>query len=59
MDTNKSSLERAFELARSGKLRSVAEIRVALKQEGYNQSQIEGRTLVRQLKGMIENKPAN
>lgn len=53
MDPNKSALERAFELARSGRYPTVELIRRAISAEGYLQSQIEGRELTRQLKALI------
>jgi len=53
MDPNKSALERAFELARSGRYPTVELIRRAISAEGYFQSQIEGRELTRQLKALI------
>ena len=43
-------LERAFELARSGDYASVAEIKAQLSKEGLSHGQIEGPTLVRQLR---------
>jgi hypothetical protein len=49
----KSSLERAFELAKSGRITTVQEIKLALKREGYNESQLEGPQLTRQLRGLI------
>jgi hypothetical protein len=54
MNGSKSILERAFEVARSGKVTNVAELRIVLHREGYTVSQIEGRTLVGQLRGLIE-----
>ncbi|RYH14152.1 MAG: hypothetical protein EON57_00925 [Alphaproteobacteria bacterium] len=53
MDPNKSALERAFELARTGRYPTVELIRRAISAEGYFQSQIEGRELTRQLKALI------
>ncbi|HEV7277170.1 MAG TPA: hypothetical protein VGN80_12860 [Devosiaceae bacterium] len=54
MDQNKTSLERAFDLARSGDCRSVTEIRTRLKSEGYNESDITGGALLKQLRALIE-----
>lgn len=54
MDQNLSALERAFQLARSGSVISIGEIRAVLTREGYNGSQIEGPQLKRQLRGLIE-----
>ena len=53
MDKNKTALERAFELARSGRYPSVELIRRAISAEGYFQNQIEGRELSRQLRALI------
>ncbi len=53
MDQNKTALERAFELARSGRYPTVELIRRAISAEGYFQSQIEGRELSRQLRVLI------
>jgi len=48
-----TALERAFQLAESGKCSTVAEIRMALSHEGYSLSQIAGPTLLRQLRELI------
>ena len=48
-----TALERAFHLARSGKMSGTAEIIKSLKREGYSSEQIQGRTLVRQLGSLI------
>lgn len=53
MDKNKTALERAFELARSGRYPTVEHIRRAVSAEGYFQNQLEGRELSRQLRGII------
>jgi hypothetical protein len=47
-------LERAFQLARSGVCSSVGDIRERLKAEGYSLAQLTGRTLSRQLFGLIQ-----
>ena len=49
-----TSIERAFELARSGVVRDVQELRQRLNSEGYNRYEIEGRTLYAQLRTLIE-----
>jgi hypothetical protein len=54
MDPHKTALERAFELAESGTLASVAEIRRALKAEGYFDVQLNGPSLLSQLRSLIE-----
>ena len=47
-------LERAFSLAASGKVNSVPEIRMALKQEGYSdEGHLHGRTISKQLTKLI------
>mgnify|MGYP006983099412 CR=1 FL=1 len=53
MDQNKTALERAFELARSGRYPTVELIRRAVSAEGYFQNQLEGRELSRQLRSII------
>ena len=45
-------LERAFTLARSGEYAGVAEIRAQLKTEGYALHQLEGPSLMRQLRDL-------
>ena len=55
MDVRKTPLQRAFELARSGKCASVHEIIARLKAEKYEVSQIEGPALKKQLLQLIEN----
>ncbi len=47
-----TALERAFELARSGGYGSPHEIRAQLQAEGLDFHQIQGPTLLRQLKGL-------
>lgn len=53
MQQNLTALERAFELANSGSCQNVADIKKALKSEGYSDQQITGRTLGKQLTEMI------
>lgn len=45
-----TTLERAFELARTGDYVGIAEIRAQLKVEGYSLGQLEGPSLMRQLR---------
>jgi arginine repressor len=52
-DGTQTALERAFELARSGKFQTTGEIRQALKDEGFSTDQITGPTLNRQLRKAI------
>jgi hypothetical protein len=54
MDPRMTVLERAFQLARSGEVSGLPEIRKILKREGYNRDQIEGRALTRQLTDLIK-----
>jgi len=49
-DPRATPLERAFELARSGKYRSVGEVRAQLKLEGLSDEQIYGNSIVKQLR---------
>lgn len=53
MHKGMTSLERAFEIARSGKCSTVDKIRKQLKSEGYDYDQICGRSLFRQLRKLI------
>ena len=48
-----TAIERAFQLAQSGRAASVTEIIVSLKREGYSIDQIQGPSLRRQLAGLI------
>ena len=45
-----TTLERAFELARSGKFASTTDVRNRLKDEGFDLRQLEGRSLINQLR---------
>lgn len=58
MQQNKTAIERAFELARSGRVRTVSEIRATLKAEGYDQRHLEGRALVKQLQDILRARQA-
>lgn len=49
-----TALERAFQLARSGRVAGLSEIVTSLNREGYSASQIEGRLLKRQLADLIK-----
>jgi hypothetical protein len=59
MDTSKSELKRAFELAVSGKYLTVAEIRHRLDAEGYTGSQVTGTSLTEQLKQRMREQAPN
>lgn len=54
MDQNQTALERAFELAKSGRYRNVADIRTKVRMEGYTEHQLMGKALSKQLAGIIE-----
>ena len=54
MGTERTTLERAFELARSGKCYSIMEIEKRLKSEGHNASQLQGKGLRKQLLQLIK-----
>jgi hypothetical protein len=53
MDQNKTAIERAFDLARSGRYTQVADIKRAVSDEGYPQAQLDGPSLRRQLAELI------
>jgi hypothetical protein len=53
MDPNKTSIERAFQLAKTGRFANVAEIKTALGSEGYSTLPIVGRVLNAQLRKLI------
>ena len=54
MDQKMTALERAFQLARSGRVAGLTEIVTSLNREGYSASQIDGPVLKRQLSGLIK-----
>jgi hypothetical protein len=54
MDTYRTALERAFELAKSGQCTTVEEIKKKLKAEGFQDNQVVGRTLTKQLRELID-----
>jgi hypothetical protein len=53
MTSRMTTLERAFQMARSGQFASVAEIKKQLGQEGFSVAQVTGRVLSQQLKSLI------
>ena len=53
-DGTKTVLERAFELARSGRFANASDVKRALAAEGYSVAQFTGRTLSQQLRAAIE-----
>jgi hypothetical protein len=54
MDHSVTALERAFQLAKSGKCTSLADLKKRLHAEGYSIAQITGRTLAKQLVVIIK-----
>ena len=54
MSCRATAMERAFELARSGKPRRTQDVIAALKREGYTTEQIQGPALMRQLVTLIK-----
>ena len=54
MEPNKTAIERAFELARTGLFLEVVEIKERLRGEGYFTDTITGPLLYEQLKSLIE-----
>lgn len=52
MNQRLTSLERAFELARSGTCPDLAQVRLRLTAEGYGAQQIEGPSLKRQIRDL-------
>lgn len=53
MKPHLTALERAFELARSGKYTSITDLKRDLASEGYAANQIEGFSLSRQLRELM------
>ena len=54
MDQNKTALERAFDLARSGEYSTVNRIKDRLKAEGYTMAQVDGKALTKQLRALMK-----
>jgi hypothetical protein len=54
MDHNVTALERAFQIANSGKCSSTWDLRQQLKCEGYDLHKVVGRSLLRQLDLLIK-----
>jgi hypothetical protein len=50
MNERPTDIERAFELARSGKYASVTEVRDALQAEGFDPKRLQGPSLQKQLR---------
>ena len=53
MDPDASVLERAFELAKSGRYQTLQDVERQLGKEGYRSGQLEGPALRAQLRGLI------
>ena len=53
MDGTKTAVERAFELASSGRFSSLPDIRRALASEGYSTTQVVGSQMTRQLRQLM------
>jgi hypothetical protein len=51
-------LERAFQLAKDGSCKSMEDLRLALKMEGYSNEHLVGRSITAQLKALMERSPA-
>jgi hypothetical protein len=49
-----TAIERAFELARAGEVADMDDLRSVLRQEGYLERDIEGRSLGSQLRDLIK-----
>jgi hypothetical protein len=53
MDQNVTSIERAFQLAKSGDCASISDIKKSLQRDGYTAGQITGPLLLKQLRVAI------
>jgi len=55
LDSRSSTVERAYQLARSGQFRTVGEIKIRVRAEGYYDAvaQLEGRTISTALRRLI------
>ncbi len=59
MKPHTTSLERAFQLAESGQFVTLDNIRIKLKNEGYDIRQMEGRSLLKQLSQIMQKAQAD
>lgn len=59
MHANTTALERAFELAKSGRFSSVGQVRKQVDYEGYDGRQLSGATLHRQLRQLLSKSNGN
>jgi hypothetical protein len=55
MQVHKTTLERAFELARSGHYATVCGLKQRLSKEGYVAEQLTGPTLLAQVRSLLRN----
>jgi hypothetical protein len=53
MRQDKTALERAFDLAKSGQCATIDQIRQKLKAESYNQDVVQGPSLLAQLRAIM------
>jgi len=53
MKPNVTSMERAFELAKSGRFRTTSEIKTRLRTEGYWSETVDGHTLISHLNALM------
>ena len=54
MESSKTALERAFELAKGGGYSTVNVIKDRLKAEGYSLEEVDGKALTAQLRALIK-----
>ena len=54
MNYSPTALERAFQLAKDGSCHSVLDIKKQLRAEGFSVAQITGKSLYKQLKGLLQ-----
>ena len=54
MDHSVTALERAFQIAKSGDSKSIADLKKQLRKENYSLNKITGRTLFKQLAALIK-----
>jgi hypothetical protein len=59
MDPNTTEIERAFQLAESGRFTSVELIRHQLKAEGYSTAHVTGKSLTNQLAAIMRSNAGN
>jgi hypothetical protein len=57
MDTHLTTLERAFQLAKSGGCKTIEELKRALRTEGHSTTHIIGRSLTKQLRELMKRPP--